>query len=106
MNDHDKNYDHRLQKLLPSSPRTYNNTRENTYPHLQLNLNQIKANAFSLQSYLGRVIHVHLGLFLSPEDYEEVSPGTSYKRPLMSTPMHITINTTIHKKNAYNNSSR
>ena len=49
---------------------------EHTYPQLQPLLNQIKANASSVQSDLGGGIHGHLGLVCIPEEYEEVSPGT------------------------------
>ena len=68
-----------------------------TNPQLQLILNQIKANASSVQNDLDGGIHGHQGIILNPEDYEEVSPGTPYGRPLMPAPLRITINTTIHE---------
>ena len=72
---------------------------EPTYPQLQLLLDQIKTNASSVpvQSDLGGGIHDHLGLGFSPEDYEEVSPGKPYDRPLMPAPLRIPSNTTIHE---------
>ena len=68
-----------------------------TYPQLQLLLNQIKYNAFLVQIYLGGGIYGHLGFVSRPEDYEEVSPGTPYERPLMPSPMRIPTNTKIYE---------
>ena len=70
---------------------------EPTYPQLQLVLNQIKANASSVQSNLVGRIHSHLGHVFSPEDYEKVSLGTPYERLLMPAPLHIPTNMKIHK---------
>ena len=67
------------------------------YPLLQLLLNQIEANVSSVQCDLGGIIHGHLGLVFGPEDYEEVSQGTSYEIPLILAPLRIPNNMKIHE---------
>ena len=74
---------------------------EPTYPQLQLLLNQIKVNASSMQSDLGGGINDHLGLNICLEDYEEVSPTTTYKIPLMPTLLRIPSNMKIHETQCF-----
>ena len=98
MNDRDREHDSLLQKNLLSCPRTYENTWGVYIPTTSTSFfYQIKANVSSVQSDLGGGIHGHLGLVFSPEDYEEVSQGRPYKRPLIPAPLRITTNTAIHE---------
>ena len=53
MNDYDHEHNSRLIRSLLSSPRSYENIWGATVPQLQFILDQIKANALSVQSDLG-----------------------------------------------------
>ena len=70
---------------------------EPIYPQLQILLNQIKANTLLLQWDLSGGLHGHIGLIFGLEDYEKVSLGTPYERPLMPAPLRIPSNTKTHK---------
>ena len=52
---------------------------EPTYDTLKLLLNQLKANARAVRTTLGGGNHGHLGLLLSPQQYEIIAPGTPFK---------------------------
>lgn len=60
---------------------------EPTYDTLKLMLNQLKANARAVRTSLGGGNHGHLGLLLSPQQYNIIAPGTPFQRPAHPGPL-------------------
>ena len=55
---------------------------EPNYNSLTIILNQLKANARSVQTFLGGGHHGYLGLLLSPAQYATIAPNTPFQYPV------------------------
>ena len=88
------------KKLYFSHPTLLKIHREPTYSSLNILKQELKANVSRVTSDLGGGVHRHLGLILTPAEYQLVLVDV-YARPLHPGVLNIVSGVTHHETNRF-----